>query len=103
MNRTDTHKINNISQYHQSAKPESLFRNWCWATWCCDGNDCALFKMKCTIFMGETDIQRQQMNVERMKLLRYEVRSVRKGRGTLKNCHEALRDWIRYVDQTYYL
>lgn len=65
---------------------------------------CALFKMKCTIFMGETDIQRQQMNVERMKLLGAEVRSVQKGRGTLKDAmNEALRDWIRYVDTTYYL
>lgn len=65
---------------------------------------CALFKMKCTIFMGETDIQRQQMNVERMKLLGAEVRSVQKGRGTLKDAmNEALRDWIRHVDTTYYL
>ncbi|MDM1487645.1 tryptophan synthase subunit beta [Acinetobacter towneri] len=64
----------------------------------------ALFKMKCTIFMGETDIQRQQMNVERMKLLGAEVRSVQKGRGTLKDAmNEALRDWIRHVDTTYYL
>jgi tryptophan synthase beta chain len=60
--------------------------------------------MKCTIFMGETDIQRQQMNVERMKLLGAEVRSVQKGRGTLKDAmNEALRDWIRHVDTTYYL
>jgi len=65
---------------------------------------CALFKMKCTIFMGETDIQRQQMNVERMKLLGAEVRSVQKSRGTLKDAmNEALRDWIRHVDTTYYL
>ena len=60
--------------------------------------------MKCTIFMGETDIQRQQMNVERMKLLGAEVRSVQKGRGTLKDAmNEALRDWISHVDTTYYL
>lgn len=65
---------------------------------------CALFKMKCTIFMGETDIQRQQMNVERMKLLGAEVRSVQKSRGTLKDAmNEALRDWISHVDTTYYL
>ena len=65
---------------------------------------CALFKMKCTIYMGKTDIQRQQPNVERMKLLGAEVQGVKKGRGTLKDAmNEALRDWISHVDTTYYL
>lgn len=65
---------------------------------------CALFKLKCTIYMGETDVYRQQMNVDRMKLLGAEVKSVKKGRGTLKDAmNEALRDWISNVDTTYYL
>ncbi|MDQ8954011.1 tryptophan synthase subunit beta [Acinetobacter rudis] len=65
---------------------------------------CALFKMQCTIYMGETDIRRQQMNVDRMQLLGAEVKSVSEGRGTLKDAmNEALRDWINHADDTYYL
>lgn len=56
---------------------------------------CALFKLKCTIYMGETDVHRQQMNADRMKLLGAEVKSVKKGQWNLKDAmNEALRDWI---------
>jgi len=65
---------------------------------------CALFDLPCTIFMGETDIQRQAPNVFRMKLLGAEVRSVTSGAGTLKDAmNEALRDWVSNVHDTYYL
>ncbi|MCL4678357.1 MAG: tryptophan synthase subunit beta [Alphaproteobacteria bacterium] len=65
---------------------------------------CALFDLPCTIFMGETDVQRQAPNVFRMKLLGAEVRSVTSGAGTLKDAmNEAMRDWVSNVHDTYYL
>jgi tryptophan synthase beta chain len=65
---------------------------------------CALFGISCTIFMGETDIERQAPNVFRMKLLGAEVRPVTSGAGTLKDAmNEAMRDWVSNVDNTYYM
>lgn len=65
---------------------------------------CALFDLPCTVFMGETDIERQAPNVFRMKLLGAEVRPVTSGSGTLKDAmNEAMRDWVANVDDTYYL
>ncbi|RKG41112.1 MULTISPECIES: tryptophan synthase subunit beta [Acinetobacter] len=108
LNHTGAHKINNcvgqILLAKFMGKTRIIAETGAGQHGVATATVCALFKMKCTIFMGETDIQRQQMNVERMKLLGAEVRSVQKGRGTLKDAmNEALRDWIRYVDTTYYL
>ncbi len=65
---------------------------------------CALFDLPCTVFMGETDIERQKPNVFRMKLLGAEVRPVTSGAGTLKDAmNEALRDWVANVHDTYYI
>lgn len=65
---------------------------------------CALFGLECTVFMGATDIERQQPNVFRMKLLGAEVRPVTAGSGTLKDAmNEALRDWVANVHDTFYL
>jgi len=64
----------------------------------------ALFGMPCIVYMGETDIARQQPNVFRMKLLGAEVRSVTSGSRTLKDAmNEALRDWVANVHDTYYI
>ena len=108
LNHTGAHKINNcvgqILLAKFMGKTRIIAETGAGQHGVATATVCALFKMKCTIFMGETDIQRQQMNVERMKLLGAEVRSVQKGRGTLKDAmNEALRDWIRHVDTTYYL
>ena len=108
LNHTGAHKINNcvgqILLAKFMGKTRIIAETGAGQHGVATATICALFKMKCTIFMGETDIQRQQMNVERMKLLGAEVRSVQKGRGTLKDAmNEALRDWIRHVDTTYYL
>jgi tryptophan synthase beta chain len=65
---------------------------------------CALFGLPCTIYMGSVDIERQQPNVFRMKLLGAEVKPVQSGAGTLKDAmNEALRDWVANVRDTYYL
>jgi len=64
----------------------------------------ARFSMSCEVFMGTEDIQRQSLNVFRMKLLGAKVTPVHSGTCTLKDAlNEALRDWITHVEDTYYL
>ncbi|MCU0889423.1 MAG: tryptophan synthase subunit beta, partial [Rubritepida sp.] len=64
---------------------------------------CALFDLPCTVFMGATDVARQQPNVFRMKLLGAEVVAVESGAATLKDAmNEALRHWVANVEDTYY-
>jgi len=64
----------------------------------------AMFGLECEIFMGKEDVERQSLNVFRMKLLGAKVRVVESGSRTLKDAmNEALRDWVTYVQTTYYL
>jgi tryptophan synthase beta chain len=64
----------------------------------------ALFKRKCEVFMGKVDVERQSLNVFRMKLLGAKVTPVDMGSQSLKDAlNEALRDWIATVSDTYYL
>jgi len=64
----------------------------------------AMFGLECEIFMGKEDVERQSLNVFRMKLLGAKVRVVESGSQTLKDAmNEALRDWVTYVRNTYYL
>jgi tryptophan synthase beta chain len=63
----------------------------------------ALFGLECTVYMGEVDTKRQELNVFRMELLGAEVRSVLSGSRTLKDAvNEAMRDWVATVDDTHY-
>jgi tryptophan synthase beta chain len=65
---------------------------------------CALMGLPCVVYMGAVDVERQQPNVFRMKLLGAEVVSVSSGAGTLKDAmNEAMRDWVANVRDTYYL
>lgn len=65
---------------------------------------CALLGLDCIVFMGEEDIRRQALNVQRMELLGAEVRSVEGGSGTLKDAvNEALRYWVNHVEDTHYI
>lgn len=65
---------------------------------------CALFGLKCVIYMGAEDVRRQALNVFRMRLLGAEVVTVNAGTRTLKDAiNEALRDWVTNVHDTYYL
>ena len=65
---------------------------------------CALFGFDCVVFMGSEDMQRQELNVFRMRLLGAEVRSVDSGSRTLKDAiNEAMRDWVTNVRTTHYL
>ena len=65
---------------------------------------CAALGLKCEVYMGSKDVERQKLNVFRMKLLGAKVHSVAAGSQTLKDAiNEALRDWITNVRTTYYL
>ncbi|MDP2939345.1 MAG: tryptophan synthase subunit beta [Candidatus Omnitrophota bacterium] len=65
---------------------------------------CALFGLKCVVYMGTEDIKRQALNVFRMKLLGAEVKPVNSGSCTLKDAlTEALRDWVTNVRDTFYV
>ncbi|MEO2084523.1 MAG: tryptophan synthase subunit beta [Marinoscillum sp.] len=65
---------------------------------------CSLMGMDCIIYMGEVDISRQRPNVERMKILGAEVRSVTSGSKTLKDAtNEAMRHWINNPNDTHYI
>jgi tryptophan synthase beta chain len=60
--------------------------------------------LECQVFMGEEDVRRQALNVYRMKLLGAEVIPVTSGSRTLKDAmNEAMRDWVTYVDETFYI
>ncbi len=65
---------------------------------------CAMLGLECIVYMGELDIERQSLNVFRMKLLGAEVRPVTSGSRTLKDAiNEAIRDWVTNVETTFYL
>jgi len=65
---------------------------------------CAKFGMKCVVYMGSEDMERQQLNVHRMRLLGAEVRPATSGSKTLKDAtNEAIRDWVTNVRDTFYI
>lgn len=65
---------------------------------------CALFGLKCVVYMGEEDVERQALNVVRMRLMGAEVVPVTCGSKTLKDAmNEALRDWVTNVKDTFYI
>jgi tryptophan synthase beta chain len=65
---------------------------------------CALLGLECVVYMGTVDMERQQPNVFRMKLLGADVRGVNSGTKTLKDAvNEAMRDWVAHPNDTYYI
>jgi tryptophan synthase beta chain len=65
---------------------------------------CSMLGQQCIVYMGEEDVQRQSLNVFRMKLMGAEVRPVASGSRTLKDAiNEAIRDWVSNVSDSYYL
>jgi tryptophan synthase beta chain len=65
---------------------------------------CAKFGIRCIVYMGAEDMERQKLNVDRMRLLGAEVRQVESGSKTLKDAtNEAIRDWVTNVDDTFYV
>lgn len=65
---------------------------------------CARFGMECVVYMGKVDMERQALNVARMRLMGAEVRAVTAGQATLKEAvNEAMRDWVASVEDTHYI
>ena len=108
LNHTGSHKINNcigqILLARKMGKTRIIAETGAGQHGVATATVCALFGLPCTVYMGATDVKRQQPNVFRMNLLGAEVIPVEAGNGTLKDAmNEALRDWVSNVDDTYYL
>ena len=108
LNHTGAHKINNcIGQVLlalRMGKKRLIAETGAGMHGVATATVAARFGLPCVIYMGATDIERQQANVFRMKLLGAEIVPVTSGTGTLKDAmNEALRDWVTNVDDTFYL
>jgi len=108
LNHTGSHKINNclgqILVAQRMGKTRIIAETGAGQHGVATATVCARFGLKCVVYMGAKDIERQKPNVFRMRLLGAEVRPVDKGNATLKDAmNEALRDWVANVHDTYYL
>jgi len=108
LNHTGSHKINNVLGQvllaRRMGKKRIIAETGAGQHGVATATACALFDIPCTVFMGATDVARQQPNVFRMKLLGAEVRAVSAGSATLKDAmNEALRDWVATVETTFYV
>jgi len=105
---TGAHKINNaLGQAllaKRMGKPRVIAETGAGQHGVATATACALLGLKCIVYMGEVDVERQSLNVFRMKLLGAEVVSVTSGSKTLKDAiNEAIRDWVTNVDDTFYI
>lgn len=105
---TGAHKINNtlgqVLLARRMNKPRIIAETGAGQHGVATATVCALFGLKCVVYMGSEDMRRQSLNVFRMQLLGSEVREVTAGSQTLKDAiNEALRDWVTNVADTYYL
>ncbi len=107
LNHTGSHKINNVLAQALLAmrmgKRRLIAETGAGQHGVAAATAAAVFGMECVIYMGEVDMQRQELNVFRMKLLGAEVVPVSSGAKTLKDAiNEALRDWVANVETTHY-
>jgi tryptophan synthase beta chain len=108
LNHTGSHKANNcmgqILLARRMGKRRIIAETGAGQHGVATATMCALFGLKCVVYMGATDVERQKPNVFRMKLLGADIVSVTSGAGTLKDAmNEAMRDWVANVEDTYYL
>jgi tryptophan synthase beta chain len=108
LNHTGAHKINNcigqILLARRMGKTRIIAETGAGQHGVATATVCARFGLPCVIYMGARDIERQQPNVFRMKLLGAEVRAVSSGAATLKDAmNEGLRDWVANVHDTFYI
>ena len=108
LNHTGAHKINNaLGQAllaKRMGKKRIIAETGAGQHGVATATVCALLGLECQIYMGAVDMERQELNVYRMRLLGAEVTSVTSGSRTLKDaCNEAIRDWVTNVDDTYYI
>ena len=107
LNHTGAHKINNVLGQiilaRRMGKTRIIAETGAGQHGVATATVCARFGLKCVVFMGATDIERQSPNVFRMRLLGAEIISVTSGRATLKDAmNEAMRDWVTNVHDTFY-
>lgn len=108
LNHTGAHKINNaIGQAllaKRMGKSRIIAETGAGQHGVATATVCALMGMPCTVYMGKTDVERQRVNVEKMKMLGAEVVPVTSGNMTLKDAtSEAIRDWCCHPADTYYI
>ena len=108
LNHTGAHKINNtigqILLARKMGKTRIIAETGAGQHGVATATVCALMGMRCEVFMGKTDVERQKTNVERMKMLGAEVHPGTTGNMTLSDaCSEAIRDWCCHPQDTYYL
>jgi len=108
LNHTGAHKINNtVGQAllaKRMGKPRVIAETGAGQHGVATATVAARYGMKCVVYMGSEDIQRQAQNVYRMKLLGAEVVAVESGSKTLKDAlNEAMRDWVTNVNDTFYI
>lgn len=108
LNHTGAHKINNtvgqILMARMMGKTRIIAETGAGQHGVATATVCALMGMRCEIFMGKTDVERQHTNVERMKMLGAEVHPVMTGNMTLSDaCSEAIRDWCSHPKDTFYI
>lgn len=108
LNHTGAHKINNaIGQVliaRRMGKKRIIAETGAGQHGVATATVCALMGMECVVYMGKTDVERQHVNVERMKMLGARVEAVTSGNMTLKDAtNEAIRDWCCHPANTYYV
>lgn len=108
LNHTGAHKINNaLAQAllaKRMGKQRIIAETGAGQHGVATATVCARFGLQCVIYMGIQDMERQALNVFRMRLMGAEVRPVEAGTGTLKDAtSEAIRDWVTNVETTHYI
>ena len=108
LNHTGAHKINNVLGQillaKRMGKKKVIAETGAGQHGVATATGAALFNMECTVYMGAEDIERQSLNVFRMKLLGAEVHSVESGSKTLKDAtNEAIRTWAKTAEDTFYI
>jgi tryptophan synthase beta chain len=108
LNHTGAHKINNslgqVLLARRMGKERIIAETGAGQHGVATATACALFGLRCIVYMGEEDVRRQALNVYRMNLLGAEVRPVGSGTRTLKDAtNEAIRDWVTNVSDTHYI
>lgn len=108
LNHTGAHKINNtigqILLARRMGKRRIIAETGAGQHGVATATVCALMQMECVVYMGKTDVERQYINVEKMRMLGATVVPVTSGNMTLKDAtNEAIRDWCCHPQDTYYI
>ena len=107
LNHTGSHKINNVLGQillaKKMGKKRIIAETGAGQHGVATATVCALMGLECEVYMGETDMKRQSLNVYRMNLLGAKVTGVASGTATLKDAiNDAFRDWVSNIDTTFY-